>query len=145
MRCVLLCASLWVAIQTSYRERSVCPRISRTAPLKPKPARVGHPSAAYQSYILRFPTPWMLRGAFSGSGPYISETIFRCSGVAESRILLRYARNSSPMLGENRAHGYGSLYSRGMSCHRALHSLSTNIASQYGSSVESIFTSLLVP
>src|SRR5271157_1770949 len=29
MRCVLLCASLWVAIQTTYCERSVCPRISR--------------------------------------------------------------------------------------------------------------------
>src|SRR5260370_39465343 len=28
MKCVLPCGSLWVAIQTSYRERSVCPRIS---------------------------------------------------------------------------------------------------------------------
>ena len=29
MRCVPLCASLWVAIQTSYWERCVCPRFLR--------------------------------------------------------------------------------------------------------------------
>src|ERR1700688_369641 len=36
MRCVLLCASLWVAMQTSYWER--------TAPLKPKPGLIGPPA-----------------------------------------------------------------------------------------------------
>ena len=34
--CVLLCASLWVAMQTSYWERSVCPRISNNCPAQAK-------------------------------------------------------------------------------------------------------------
>src|SRR5208282_4701331 len=46
MKCVLLCASLWVAIRTSYWERSVCPWVSlqrRAFPLKPKPGLSGPP------------------------------------------------------------------------------------------------------
>src|SRR6266403_810128 len=36
MRCVPLCASPWDAIQTSYRERSVCPRIPYRISLTPE-------------------------------------------------------------------------------------------------------------
>src|SRR5437870_3075362 len=51
MKCVLLCASLWVAIQTRYWERSVCPRISVP--------RISVPRISVRWVFLLIPCGWV--------------------------------------------------------------------------------------
>jgi prevent-host-death family protein len=61
---VLLRASLWVAIQTSYWERSVCPRISSTAFPPPVKIQIGHDIMTIVIMLLRCPVKRMAAGNF---------------------------------------------------------------------------------
>src|SRR5258706_112661 len=87
----------------------------------------------------------MLFGGWRTFGPYTSSINSKCCGVALLRIAVRYLRNSLLVLDEKTAHLYGSAWVCGISFSNDLQMLSTNIASQYGNSVDTTFMSVAIP